>query len=151
MTENLRLNVNILRRFHCNDLSWFTFTNIQNMHHSLINSKVSKNIHDQGESLFCWAFAISSMLRQSLKLFIISSDLGLIRKNTALEKLIGDDFHRQLRNELIMLPIPKIKYPDIRMSLDQSHYIDMAIQRVINYMIIYFLGTINILTILTKH
>ena len=36
---------------------------------NILNTMVSKLIHDQSESSFCWAFAISSMLRQSLKRF----------------------------------------------------------------------------------
>ena len=65
---------------NCNDLDYFTFTNIQKLHSTILNSKVSKKIHNQGETLFCWAFAISTMLRQSLNLFISnlnkSSDQG---------------------------------------------------------------------------
>ena len=76
------------------------------MHETFLNSKVSKKIRNQGETLFCWAFAISTMLRQSLNLFI--SELHSQNKDKALEKLKSDNFHRQLRNELIMIPIPKI-------------------------------------------
>ena len=28
--------------------------------------KISKNMHHQGQTMFCWAFAISSMIRNSL-------------------------------------------------------------------------------------
>ena len=90
---------------------------------------VSKHIHDQGESLFCWAFAISSMLRQSLKLFISGLDSGSYKIGDALSKLSGNGFHKQLRNELIMLPIPKIKNGNIS-SWDQGHVITLAIERV---------------------
>ena len=90
-------------------------TNIQKIHKTFLNSMVSKTIHDQGKTLFCWAFAISTMLRQSLKLFIshygnsfITADLtDSGRINDALTKLKDNSFHRQLRNELIMIPIPK--------------------------------------------
>ena len=106
-----------------------TATNIQSIHEGLLNSMVSKNIHDQGESLFCWAFAISSMLRQSLKLIISGLDSDSYKINEALSKLNGNGFHKQLRNELIMLPIPKIKNGNIS-SLDQGHYLPLAIERV---------------------
>ena len=53
----------------CNNIDYVTFTNVQKMHATLLNSKVSKNIRNQGETLFCWAFAISTMLRQSINLF----------------------------------------------------------------------------------
>ena len=115
----------------CNDLDYITITNVQKMHSTLLNSKVSKNIRNQGETLFCWAFATSTMLRQSLNLFI----KGLINfknKNKALEKLNSDDFHRQLRNELIMIPIPKIFSTDYNEDapLSQGHFLDMALERV---------------------
>ena len=58
----------------CNDMDYITFTNVLKMHSSLLNSKVSKNIRDQGKTLFCWAFATSTMLRQSLNLFISKLD-----------------------------------------------------------------------------
>ena len=115
----------------CNDLDYITFTNIQKMHSSILNSKVSKNIRNQGETLFCWAFAISTMLRQSLKLFL-SDLINMKNKEEALTKLNSDEFHRQLRNELIMIPIPKIlstEYND-EAPLSQGHYLVMALERV---------------------
>ena len=54
----------------CNDIDYIPFTSLQKMQATLLNSKVSKNIRNQGETLFCWAFAISTMLRQSLNVFI---------------------------------------------------------------------------------
>ena len=115
----------------CNDLDYFTFTNIQKMQSTILNSKVSKNIRNQGETLFCWAFAISTMLRQSLNLFIDVIN-NLNNKEEALKKLNSDDFHRQLRNELIMIPIPKILSTEFNNEapLSQGHYLDMAFERV---------------------
>ena len=128
------------RNMDCNELNLPTMPNISTMYDTLLNSKVSKDIHDQGESLFCWAFAISSMIRQSLKLFIrglksrMYADLNeavskLSLWSEALEKLKNPNFHRQLRNELIMLPIPKIKRR-FETPLDQGHYLILAIERV---------------------
>jgi len=62
-----------------------------------------------GETSFCWAFSISSMLRQSLKLYI-KNMIPTSRTQAALRKLEENEFHKRLRNELIMLPIPKAKY-----------------------------------------
>ena len=100
------------------------------MHETFLNSKVSKKIRNQGETLFCWAFAISTMLRQSLNLFI--SELDNQNKDNALEKLKSDNFHRQLRNELIMIPIPKISSTEFNNEtpLSQGYYLDMAFERV---------------------
>ena len=102
------------------------------MHSTILNSKVSKNIRNQGETLFCWAFAISTMFRQSLNLFISNFDDNLFNKNDALKKLNSVDFHRQLRNELIMIPIPKNISNEFNQysALNQGHYLDLAFERV---------------------
>ena len=106
------------------------------MHETLLNSKVSKNIRNQGETLFCWAFAISTMLHQSLNLFISQLDETLFNIDEALKKLNGHsgdvDFHRQLRNELIMIPIPKNLSTEYNedSALNQGHYLDLAFERV---------------------
>ena len=115
----------------CNDLDYITFTNVQKMHATLLNSKVSKNIRNQGETLFCWAFAISTMLRQSLNLFL-KNFINIQPVDAPLKKLNSDDFHRQLRNELIMIPIPKFLTTEYNeyAPLSQGHYLDMALERV---------------------
>ena len=115
----------------CNDLDYISFTNIQKIHATILNSKVSKNIRNQGETLFCWAFAISTMLRQSLNLFI-EEHFNPQKKNIALKKLNSDDFHRQLRNELIMIPIPKLMSTEYNQEapLSQAHFVFMALERV---------------------
>ena len=116
----------------CNDLDYVTITNIQKLHSTILNSKVSKNIRNQGETLFCWAFAISTMLRQSLNLLI--SKLNEIPFNTidTFKKLNSVEFHRQLRNELIMIPIPKNISNEFNENspLSQGHYIGLALERV---------------------
>ena len=76
------------------------------------NLQVSKNIHHQGETFFCWAFAISSMLRNSL--------LKYGKCDAQLVKAIN--FHKRLRNEIIMGPIPKAKYFDFKNSTSQRKY-----------------------------
>ena len=112
---------------NCNDLDYFTFTNIQKLHSTILNSKVSNKIHNQGETLFCWAFAISTMLRQSLNLFISKLHDNSFNKNDALKKL-----NRQLRNELIMIPIPKNLSNEFNQdsALNQGHYLHLAFERV---------------------
>ena len=71
---NLQAEKYLFRRMKCNDIDYITFTNVTKMHATLLNSKVSKNIRNQGKTLFCWAFAISTMLRQSLNLFLSKLD-----------------------------------------------------------------------------
>ena len=115
----------------CNDIDYITFTNVQKMCATILNSKVSKNIRNQGETLFCWAFAISTMLRQSLNLFF-ENFVNFQNMDVALAKLNSKYFHRQLRNELIMIPIPKIlsnQYNEFA-PLSQGHYLFLALERV---------------------
>ena len=119
----------------CNDIDYVTYTNIHKMHKTLLNSKVSKNIRSQGGTLFCWAFAISTMLRQSLNYFI-GKHFDTEEKSAALQKLNKlintEDFHRQLRNELIMIPIPKFLSTEYNENapLSQAHYVHLALERV---------------------
>ena len=51
------------------------------------------------------------MLRQSLKIFLKSFPMCSNMQN-ALLNLDKNEFHKRLRNELIMLPIPKAKFSD---------------------------------------
>ena len=99
------------------------------------NSKISKNFHDQAETLFCWAFAISSMLRNSLLKYMNINQTG----TGAIEKARATEFHKILRNEIIIGPIPKPKYIDFRKSTSgrndeikaaQVHFADLAVERV---------------------
>ena len=94
------------------------------------NLQVSKNIHHQGETFFCWAFAISSMLRNSL-LKCGKCDI------TKISQAFTKHFHKRLRNEIIMGPIPKPKYFDFKNSTrkneiiaSQGHIVTAAIERV---------------------
>ena len=49
------------------------------------------------------------MLRQSLKMFLKTLPASF-NAQPALRKIEENDFHKRLRNELIMLPIPKAKF-----------------------------------------
>ena len=95
------------------------------------NSNVSKQIHDQGLSLFCWAFAISTMLRRSLVLFVRKYSSG-DQRACALGYLKENRFHKKLRNELIMLPIPKVNRVRIveENNIRGSHHLERAVERV---------------------
>ena len=113
---------------------------------SLISNQYVRII--SGNSSLCWAFAIATMLRQSLKMFLsnLNPVTNLIRPHKiaeALAKLSENKFHVRLRNEIIMLPIPKAKMFDhkvpIGMNRDdyedyivdkQSHILKAAFERV---------------------
>ena len=114
----------------------FTFANLS-QHLTISNiynfdPKISKNFHNQADTNFCWAFAISSMLHSSL--------LKCIKAGTdAMKRIKAEEFHKILRSEILMGPIPKPKYIDNREStsgrkdkiLDaQGHFADLAVQRV---------------------
>ena len=49
--------------------------------------------------------------------------------NIALESLKQNAFHKKLRNELIMLPIPKIN-GDKKRPANDTHYLERAVERV---------------------
>ena len=90
------------------------------------------------------------MLRQSLKIFLKSFPMCSNMQN-ALLNLDKNEFHKRLRNELIMLPIPKAKFSDrkvpsgvnredFKMEIieKQTHVLQCAISRVKTSKIIYF-------------
>ena len=73
------------------------------------------------------------MLRQSLNLFISKLDEKLLNKTVAMKKLNRINFHRQLRNELIMIPIPKNLSTESfnqHSTLNQAHYLNLTFERV---------------------
>ena len=82
------------------------------------------------------------MLRQSLKIFLKTLPASFNAK-PAWRKIEDNDFHKRLRNELIMLPIPKAKFFDRKIPSGvnpadfedeiigkQAHVLDSAIDRV---------------------
>ena len=82
------------------------------------------------------------MLRHSLKIFLKSLPMSSKVQN-ALQKVEENDFHKRLRNELIMLPIPKAKFFDRKVPSGvnrqdfeeeiikkQAHVLQSAISRV---------------------
>ena len=82
------------------------------------------------------------MLRQSLKLFI-KTLLPTSQTQAALQKLEENEFQKRLRNELIILPIPKAKFFDQKVprgvyredfkdeiAEKQRHLLQSAISRV---------------------
>ena len=82
----------------------------QRFRSSILNSEVSKQIHDQQETSLCWAFALATMLRSSLKAFLKSR---MQLSTDTLQSVVSNRFHKRLRREIIMMSIPKpliIKY-----------------------------------------
>ena len=82
------------------------------------------------------------MLRQSLKIFLKTLPASF-NAQPALQKIEENDFHKRLRNELIMLPIPKAKFFNRKVPTGvnpvdfedeiigkQAHVLDSAIDRV---------------------
>ena len=82
------------------------------------------------------------MLRQSLKIFLKTLPASF-NAQPALRKIEKNGFHKRLRNELIMLPIPKAKFFDRKVpsgvnredfkneiTQRQSHVLESAISRV---------------------
>ena len=82
------------------------------------------------------------MLRQSLKMFLKSLSTSANVQN-ALQKVDENEFHKRLRNELIMIPIPKAKFNALKVPTGanlqvykdeicekQTHVLHAAILRV---------------------
>ena len=82
------------------------------------------------------------MLRQSLKIFIKTLPVAF-NAQPALQKIEENQFHKRLRNELIMIPIPKAKFFNRKVPTGvnptdfedeiigkQTHVLDCAIDRV---------------------
>ena len=70
------------------------------------------------------------MLRQSLKRFLQSLPCTL-RNQAALQKVDENEFHKRLRNELIMLPIPKAKFFDRKVptGVDRNDFKELIIEK----------------------
>ena len=82
------------------------------------------------------------MLRQSLRIFLKTLPASSNVLN-ALQKIEENEFHKRLRNELIMLPIPKAKFFSRKVPIGvnladfedeitekQAHVLNCAIDRV---------------------
>ena len=124
----------------CNDLYNLPFTKIPKTDERIKNQMISNNIHDQGLKGTCWSYAISTMLRGSLKLFISKLDQNGLETQikAAKDKLDHKDHHRQLRYEIITGPIPKNlskDYPDLKKDerKNHSHYLQLACERVMQF------------------
>ena len=134
----------------------------KNWRSSIMNTFVSKEIHDQGKNLknkisvvneliysgetsFCWAYSIATMLRQSLRMLVanIKTKYPDYDFNETLNYLNQSKFHKRLRDEITMIPIPKLKISakTCPMNMDfydyqdwvvnqQSHILEWAIDRV---------------------
>ena len=70
------------------------------------------------------------MLRHSLKIFLKSLPMSSNVQN-ALQKVKENDFHKRLRNELIMLPIPKAKIFDQKVpsGVNRQNFEDEIIEK----------------------
>ena len=135
----------LLSLFSFKTLSEATSTGNQKFRSSIINSKISKQIHDQQETSLCWAFALSTMLKSSLVVFLKSFCPA---KTDALNFVESIDFHKRLRSEITMMPIPKpsvIKYKIIGYQNaedfeddiieKQTHNLKLAVLRVSDFFI----------------
>ena len=84
-------------------------------------------IHDQGQSAKCWAYAISTMLRNSLRLKIDSAPISNDLRDLLLAKLNDKNHHKRMRCELMMVVTPT------RMNTDddnQSAILALVMDRV---------------------
>ena len=125
---------------NCNDFYDLPFTRIPKTDGRINNQMVSNNIHDQGPKAICWSYAITTMLRGSLKLFISKLDQNGLKTQikAAKDKLDHTDHHRQLRYEIVTGPIPKNiskDFPDLKKDerFNQTHFLQLACERVMQF------------------
>ena len=117
---------------YCNDPDILPFTKSPKNDKRIKNPMVSSNIHDQGKTGICWSFAISTMLRGSLKLFV--SQNAQFFSQTQIEAAQNilynkEDHHWQLRYEIITGPIPK----NLSKKDRQGHSAAFACERVMQF------------------
>ena len=82
------------------------------------------------------------MIRQSLimaleKFALEQTDCDPVIINFALENLKQNAFHKKLRNELIMLPIPKVNGGKNKSNNTDLHFLERAVERVSFYLLKY--------------
>ena len=81
------------------------------------------------------------MIRQSLIMSLENySSCDPLVLDTALANLKRNDFHKKLRNELIMLPIPKVNR--VTETARGSHFLERAFERVSFHFIDYLITLI---------
>ena len=108
---------------------------------SFENSCLSENIHEQGESSLCWAFAIATMIRSALKYFLRQNKKNMTQDviDKVNELLQRNDFHSYLRKQIIMNPIPKRIKKDESAEERRSHEVhrlrSAALQVRLNFLI----------------
>jgi hypothetical protein len=98
---------------------------------------ISSAIHDQKDSFLCWAFAICTMLASELRSLVIKLFISKNRRKETLKKLLLSmieklNHHGSLRNELILLVVPRSpKLTDENKSLDnQASTVSGAIEKI---------------------
>ena len=98
-----------------------------------------------GETSLCWAYSIATMLRHTLSQFVndLIPKFPMHDFSEALGYLGKQEFHKRIRDEITMIPIPKMKIKKkspIGVKLrdfnawvieEQRHILELAIDRVI--------------------
>ena len=86
----------------------------------MIKVKCLKIFHNQtnciklnsiGETSLCWAYSIATMLRHTLSKFVndLKPKFPVHDFSDALDYLGNKQFHKRIRDEIIMIPIPKLR------------------------------------------
>ena len=114
MTLGIIINF-YLSLFSYKTLSEATTVGHQRFRSSILNSKVSKQIHDQKETSLCWAYALATMLRSSLRIYFGSKPHSSRSELAAINFAESNEFHKRLRREITMMPIPKPSYMEYKM------------------------------------
>ena len=86
----------------------------------MIKVKCLKIFHNQtnciklnsiGETSLCWAYSIATMIRHTLSKFVndLKPKFPVHDFSDALDYLGNKQFHKRIRDEIIMIPIPKLR------------------------------------------
>ena len=84
-----------------------------------------------GETSLCWAYSIATMLRHTLSKFMndLIPKFPLHDFKAAFDHLENKQFHKRIRDEIIMIPIPKLKIQKrCPVGVKQRDYNDWVIE-----------------------
>jgi len=83
----------------------------------IMNSMVSRKMHNQDDSYLCWIFAFASSFCNSVRLMLLGlhkkNKISTSQKKRCLAVMDHPEFHRRLRNEIgMIIPTSNVAGPE---------------------------------------
>ena len=83
----------------------------------IVNSMVSRKMHNQDDSYLCWIFAFATSISNSVRLLLLGLHkkykISTSQKKRCLAKMNDPEFHRRLRNEIgMVIPTSNVAGPE---------------------------------------